>query len=942
MSAISLKSITGITSITTPAGVDNQLTLHTNNTTERLKIDEEGNVRVANTFDCVGVSTFRAALRAQDNLEIAGELVHLGDNDTRIRFPSNDTITFQTAGSERLRITSAGKVGIGTDLPQEELTIRSSTPALMLRDTDQEGSYTQVSNANQDMYFSANGTSAHANFIFRSGNAGSFLERLRIDSSGDMGLGTNTIENFGGGHVTLEVAGSTTSQGGVFKTATSDSAGTGSSGTEMIMFTDNTKGAINVVSSDPLTFSTANTERVRIDSSGYLIAKADIRLRRTASDNGALYFGDTNNNYIFGSDADDVITFATAGNERLRINSDGHVDVIGHLDVGSGIDVTGNITGTGTVVVSSSGNEIFKLTASSFTVSQYASTWSNYGPILAWDYKTGPGDLMYMASGGNTAAADQMALVISDTHGFKVGKSGYDGTDFDVSSSSEYFRINTSGFIGINDASPDRRLTITTSNEDALLIKNTNNAQYASARIHLQGPGSSDNVTSLVHGQLQAAGGDSYFAIESKTSSHVYKKTLMLYDHNTNHWAFHAGSADPSPERFRLFSDGSAELGNTGAASEFDGLRRLDVINKHSDTDSGSLFRLVTRDAGSANSTESFDIVKYRSGHVALNNNCATGDIDLYTGGAVRFRVDQNGKINCSYQNPGDAQYGNLEITKNGVSNVDANWSYLSFHRVGRIGFQQGLIVDDLVFATTGGAARNDLQNERFRIKSNGAGVVLPQDARLESAPNSTWGAGLYMGGNGNASSSTHGSMVVTNGNLHLDSRDGGYGCYLNWYGGTDGTRFGNGAGGQNGHMQSNGNLSITGQYSGSDLRLKENIQNISGATDTIKSLVGKTFTWKKEIGLDDWKHYGFIAQEVQKVVPDLVKDNGNQFFDKDDKIVLSIDPTESDEDRKNAGITKSLTVNNEGVTPILVEAMKELIAKVESLEAEVAALKSS
>ena len=73
---------------------------------------------------------------------------------------------------------------------------------------------------------------------------------------------------FGGGHVTLEVAGSTTSQGGVFKTATSDSAGTGSSGTEMIMFTDNTKGAINVVSSDPLTFSTANTERLRITNSG--------------------------------------------------------------------------------------------------------------------------------------------------------------------------------------------------------------------------------------------------------------------------------------------------------------------------------------------------------------------------------------------------------------------------------------------------------------------------------------------------------------------------------------------------------------------------------------------------------------------------------------------------------------------------------------------------
>ena len=55
-----------------------------------------------------------------------------------------------------------------------------------------------------------------------------------------------------------------------------------------------------------------------------------------------------------------------------------------------------------------------------------------------------------------------------------------------------------------------------------------------------------------------------------------------------------------------------------------------------------------------------------------------------------------------------------------------------------------------------------------------------------------------------------------------------------------------------------------------------------------------------------------------------------------------NIDPTESDEERESKGLTKSLTVNSEGVTPILVEAMKELIAKVETLEAEVATLKGS
>ena len=57
MSAISLKSITGITSITAPAGVDNQLTLHNNNTAERVKIDVAGNVHINNQLNVAGVVT---------------------------------------------------------------------------------------------------------------------------------------------------------------------------------------------------------------------------------------------------------------------------------------------------------------------------------------------------------------------------------------------------------------------------------------------------------------------------------------------------------------------------------------------------------------------------------------------------------------------------------------------------------------------------------------------------------------------------------------------------------------------------------------------------------------------------------------------------------------------------------------------------------------------
>ena len=51
MSQINIKSISGITSITTPAGVDNQFTLHTNDTTE-IKITSDG-------LNVTGVSTLQ-------------------------------------------------------------------------------------------------------------------------------------------------------------------------------------------------------------------------------------------------------------------------------------------------------------------------------------------------------------------------------------------------------------------------------------------------------------------------------------------------------------------------------------------------------------------------------------------------------------------------------------------------------------------------------------------------------------------------------------------------------------------------------------------------------------------------------------------------------------------------------------------------------------------
>ncbi len=61
----------------------------------------------------VSCNTLNAASKIEGSID--DWIIHQSDTNTRFGFPSTDTFTVETAGSERLRITSTGQVAIGTD-----------------------------------------------------------------------------------------------------------------------------------------------------------------------------------------------------------------------------------------------------------------------------------------------------------------------------------------------------------------------------------------------------------------------------------------------------------------------------------------------------------------------------------------------------------------------------------------------------------------------------------------------------------------------------------------------------------------------------------------------------------------------------------------------------------------------------------------------------------
>ena len=83
----------------------------TSNSSDYVTVYGGGSARLETTNTGVTVS---GVLDATGDIQLSDKIYHAGDTNTSIRFPSNDTITFETAGTTRLEANTSGVNVVGS------------------------------------------------------------------------------------------------------------------------------------------------------------------------------------------------------------------------------------------------------------------------------------------------------------------------------------------------------------------------------------------------------------------------------------------------------------------------------------------------------------------------------------------------------------------------------------------------------------------------------------------------------------------------------------------------------------------------------------------------------------------------------------------------------------------------------------------------------------
>ena len=469
---------------------------------------------------------------------------------------------------------------------------------------------------------------------------------------------------------------------------------------------------------------------------------------------------------------------------------------------------------------------------------------------------SGTGRLI-IQSGGGSAGYGGSTILYSHSHGSNPG----DVVAGISTGSGGSFRVNTSGVDGGNDVfkvQENGKVGIGTTSPDQTLTVSSASAIVAKF-LGEGGP----------HG-LNIGGNDAGFGYIGHVSSGSYDLSIAL-DSNGN---ANVGIGTTSPARTLHVNSSDANVASfeghqgEGVVISSGTNGRIDIIGY--DDGASSYNPLVLRAATDG-------LVVDTNGRVGIGTG-SSADTQLHVkntaGIELRLEADSNnsGQEDCFIRFYTDGK------TQEGIAGMDNNNSSTLF---------SNNTENAMVFGTVSNLPTVLATNNTERILINNNGVVEVQAA----------GGGEFKV---NATAS--------------GSNDAGISTQLPGYAASLYTNFF--SSGNNIYFVLGGNyvsyINSSGQYIVSDERLKENVTNLTGSLDKIKQLRGVNFTWKEPSrGTDN--NIGFIAQEVEPIIPEIVEDGGL--------------PDNED------GEAAMKTVSYEHLVPHLVEAIKELEARVKELE---------
>ncbi len=648
--------------------------------------------------------------------------------------------------------------------------------------------------------------------------------------------------------------------------------------------------------------STATETVVNTDTNTQL-STSEVREAFSAGSNvtieeGVISATDTNTNTVTQIRRDNTGTYRT-----------GNINLVG------GSNVTISETSTGVFNISSTDTNTDTNTTYLLKAIQYDG--SNTNPYLKLDANSGTDDLVRLVGSGATTVTRE-----------NDGQIKISSTDTNTNTTYSTATSSTLGLVKIGYTESGKNYPVELSSGKMFVNvpwsdTNTNTTYSAGTGLSLSGTTFSlsstyDNyngwdlfVNSISRGTITSGENVNFIAgtnVSLGYSSTNNAITISSTDTNTDTNTFRAvrttsgetGTSLEANETLHLVAGTNVSLSESGG----------EVTISSTDTNTNT-FRNVTAGGNTLGSTESLDFIA--GSNVSISES--GGNITISS-------TDTNTDTNTTYS------------AGSGLSLSGTTFSHTDTSSAGSVNNSGNTVIQDVTLDTYGHVT--GLTSKALSIPSSadiigefsaGDGIEITDDGEISSTvtnTNTTYSAdgnyGMTLSGtsfrleNDRRRNST--STDIYTGNTHdYTFYDASVG--IRWYA----------AGAEDMRLANGGTLHVDGDvvaYSTtiSDERLKDNVTTIENPLDKIKALRGVEYDWnagsrkgKRDLGL--------IAQEVEKVIPNIVHEHEQPLLndDEDDKTLYK-------------------TVDYEKMVAVLIEGMKEQQSQIDELKSEINQLK--